>query len=409
MTTPRFAALRFRNFRLLWIGLLISHTGTWMASVGIGWLIYTLTGSPLYLGLNSLAFALPMIVLSVFGGVIADRVDRVRLLRITQAGMLLDALAMAALVHSGHVIVWLIIFLNLLEGVFLAFESPARQSLIPDLLDRTSLMSGVSLTSASFQSAAFVGPALAGLIIDLTGNNRIYLLFYLNAISFLAVIASLYSMTNVPPHTRPMAGSVLRNLREGFAYAWSAPVIRTLIMLSIISSLFSLGYSTLMPIFARDILAVGARGLGFLQAAPGAGTILGSLLFAAIGQIRHKGAYYVAANLIFCTCLAAFTLSRIFPLSMILLFVGGGFAATSSVVLVTLVQLGTPQHLRGRVLSLTTLSFIGIPSLGGMVLASGAAAFGAPTAILIGALIVAASLLALGTGTLTREGATNPQ
>lgn len=393
---PRFAALRSRNFRLLWIGFLISHTGTWMAIVGVGWLIYSVTGSPFYLGLNSLAFAVPMIVLPVFGGVIADRVDRLRMLKATQSGMLLSALALAVLVHTGHIILWAVIALNFLEGVFLAFDNPARQALIPDLVDPPALMSAVSLAGVTYQSAAFVGPALAGIILGAAGAERTYVLFYLNAVSFLAVLISLTQIRGVVYHVHGHAEGVWQSLRAGLAYVWATPVTRALITLAIISGLFARSASVLMPVFARDILDVGARGLGFLLAAPGAGTIVGSAVLAGLGTISRKGRYYVLGNLIFCTCLAAFTISRVFPVSLALLLVAGGFAATSGVVLVTMLQLNTPGHLRGRVLSLVTLAFIGVPSLGGMVVGSAATAIGTPQAILAGAAIVATAMVALG-------------
>lgn len=399
---PRFAALRSRNFRLLWIGFLISHTGTWMAIVGVGWLIYSVTGSPFYLGLNSLAFAVPMIVLPVFGGVIADRVDRLRMLKATQSGMLLSALALAVLVHTGHIILWAVIALNFLEGVFLAFDNPARQALIPDLVDPPALMSAVSLAGVTYQSAAFVGPALAGIILGAAGAERTYVLFYLNAVSFLAVLISLTQIRGVVYHVHGHAEGVWQSLHAGLAYVWATPVTRALITLAIISGLFARSASVLMPVFARDILDVGARGLGFLLAAPGAGTIVGSAVLAGLGTISRKGRYYVVGNLIFCTCLAAFTISRVFPVSLALLLVAGGFAATSGVVLVTMLQLNTPGHLRGRVLSLVTLAFIGVPSLGGMVVGSAATAIGTPQAIFAGAVIVATAMVALGARQLMR-------
>lgn len=399
---PRFAALRSRNFRLLWIGFLISHTGTWMAIVGVGWLIYSVTGSPFYLGLNSLAFAVPMIVLPVFGGVIADRVDRLRMLKATQSGMLLSALALAVLVHTGHIILWAVIALNFLEGVFLAFDNPARQALIPDLVDPPALMSAVSLAGVTYQSAAFVGPALAGIILGAAGAERTYVLFYLNAVSFLAVLISLTQIRGVVYHVHGHAEGVWQSLHAGLAYVWATPVTRALITLAIISGLFARSASVLMPVFARDILDVGARGLGFLLAAPGAGTIVGSAVLAGLGTISRKGRYYVVGNLIFCTCLAAFTISRVFPVSLALLLVAGGFAATSGVVLVTMLQFNTPGHLRGRVLSLVTLAFIGVPSLGGMVVGSAATAIGTPQAIFAGAVIVATAMVALGARQLMR-------
>lgn len=399
---PRFAALRSRNFRLLWIGFLISHTGTWMAIVGVGWLIYSVTGSPFYLGLNSLAFAVPMIVLPVFGGVIADRVDRLRMLKATQSGMLLSALALAVLVHTGHIILWAVIALNFLDGVFLAFDNPARQALIPDLVDPPALMSAVSLAGVTYQSAAFVGPALAGIILGAAGAERTYVLFYLNAVSFLAVLISLTQIRGVVYHVHGHAEGVWQSLHAGLAYVWATPVTRALITLAIISGLFARSASVLMPVFARDILDVGARGLGFLLAAPGAGTIVGSAVLAGLGTISRKGRYYVVGNLIFCTCLAAFTISRVFPVSLALLLVAGGFAATSGVVLVTMLQFNTPGHLRGRVLSLVTLAFIGVPSLGGMVVGSAATAIGTPQAIFAGAVIVATAMVALGARQLMR-------
>lgn len=399
----RFPALRSRNFRLLWIGLLISHTGTWMATVGMGWTIYALTGSPLYLGLNSLAFAVPAIILPVFGGVVADRVDRIRLLKAAQLGMMLGALAMAVLAHTGRLTVWWIIGLSFLEAVFLAFENPSRHALIPDLVEPPALMSAVALAGASYPSAAFVGPALAGLILGTVGTARVHLLFYLNALSFLIVLGMLFAMSGFPVRPRRAAAGVARSLVEGLRFVWGAPTTRTVILLTWIASLFSRSYTTLMPVFAEDILAVGARGLGFLLAAPGAGTIMGSLLLAASSEIARKGRYYVAANVIFCAALVAFTLSRLFPLSLAVLFAAGAFASTSGASAVTMIQQSTPRELRGRVLSLLTMSFLGLPSLGGMVIASAATVAGSPAAIAGGAVIVATAMLLLGVPMLWKD------
>ncbi len=400
---PRFAAVRSRNFRLLWLGLLVSHTGTWMASVGVGWIVYTLTGSPLYLGLNSLAFAVPMLVLPVVGGVVADRVPRVRLMMFCQAGMMAGAATLAVLAHTGHLAVGVIIALNFLEGVFLAFENPTRQALIPDLVPPGALMSAVSLAGASYQSAAFLGPALAGLILGAVGNDRVYLLFYLNGLSFGAVLLSLALLRDVPQRRAAGGGGVWHHLREGLQYAWETPVTRSLIGLALVVSVFGRSYVALLPVFARDILAVGARGLGFLLAAPGAGTVVGSLILAARGEVRHRGRYYVLANLGFAACLAAFVLSRRFGPALALLFAGGGLAATAGTTLVTMLQERTPPYLRGRVLSLVTMAFIGAPSLGGLAVGAAATAVGTPTALLAAAAVVATAVTVAGARTVMKE------
>jgi MFS family permease len=395
----RFHALRSRNFRLLWIGLLISHTGTWMASVGMSWTIYTVTGSPLFLGLNSLAFAGPAILLPMLGGVVADRVDRLRLLKTAQSGMLLGALTMAVLAHAGRLTVWTIIALNFLEAVFLAFENPSRHALIPDLVEPPALLSAVALAGASYPSAAFIGPALAGLILGAVGAPRVYILFYLNALSFAVVLGMLSALRRVPARPAAPRGSVGRSLVEGLRYVWGAPETRTAILLAWVASAFGRSYTTLMPVFARDILAVGARGLGFLLAAPGAGAIVGSLLLAAAGELRHKGRFVVAAGLVFSGALAAFTISRRMSLALLLLFVAGATSSTTGATVAAMLQQTTPPALRGRVLSLLTMSFIGLPSLGGMAVAAAAAAVGTPAAIAAGAAIVATALLALGVPT----------
>lgn len=401
---PRFAAVRSRNFRLLWLGLLISHTGTWMASVGIGWTVYALTGSPLYLGLNSLAFAAPMLVLPIIGGVVADRVPRVRLMMLCQAGMMAGAAALALLAHTGHLRVEIIIALNFLEGVFLAFENPTRHALIPDLVAPDALLSAVSLAGASYQSAAFLGPALAGALLSAVGNERVYVLFYLNALSFGAVLLSLALLRGVPERRAAgSGGSVWHYLREGLRYVRETPATRTLIALALVVSVCGRSYVALLPVFARDILTVGARGLGFLLAAPGAGTIAGSLLLAARGDIRRRGRYYVLANLGFAACLAAFVLSRHFALSLVMLFAGGGLVATAGTTLVTMLQERTPPQVRGRVLSLITMTFIGAPSLGGLVMGATATAVGAPAALLAGAAVVATAMISAGARTVMKE------
>ncbi len=363
----RYPALRHRNFTLIWAGLIVSNMGTWMQNVAQSWLIYKLTGNnPLFLGYLGLSFALPMTFLPPFGGVIVDRIDRIKLLYITQSGQLLSAAVMAVLAWSGLVQPWHILLASLAQALFLAFDNPARQSLIPELVPRADLLNALALNSATYSGAALVGPAIAGLLLGVLGAGWLY---FLNAVSYLAVLGALFFMRDVPhrPH-RPT--SAVDALLGGIRYIWRTKLILGMLGLSALAALFGRSYQQLLPIFADDIWRVGSSGYGQLLSAAGAGALLGAFGLSSVPRLRAQGAVMVASGLLFCGTLIAFSLTHVFMVAVALLLLGSIAVTVFTTMISTTIQLRTPNEVRGRVMSFYASTLIGLPSLGALVIAA---------------------------------------
>ncbi len=390
----RFAALRYRNFALLWSGLIVSNAGTWMQNVGTGWLVLQLTNSPLWLGLLGLSFALPMTILPILGGVIVDRVHRIRLLYVTQTSAMLTAFALAILTWSGQVTVWHILAATFIGAAILAFDNPARQALWPDLVAPHDLLNALSLNAATYNGAALIGPALAGVLLAPLGAGT---LFFLNGVSYAAVLFALAAMKDVRTHSGGTHASMSRSTLAGLAYAWRNRLILSLLILSAVAALFGRSYQNLLPIFARDIWHGGPEAYGLLLSAAGAGALIGAFGLAAVRQIKHQGALMIASGLVFSLALVAFSLSPSLILGIVLLLITGVASTVFGTIIGIFIQLATSNELRGRVMSLYAITLIGLPSLG--ALGSGTAAEwlggvqGAPKAVFIGAAIVAFVLL----------------
>jgi len=399
---PRLAALRHRNFALFWFASIVSNSGSWMQNVAQGWLVYNLTNSPFYLGLIAFARAVPLLVLPLIGGVVADRVPRIRLLKVTQTVSLTLALVLGVLVSTGLVRVWEIVLLSFLSGVVSSFDQPTQQALLPDLVPSEALAGAIALYSATWQGSALFGPALAGATIALVSLAGA---FYLNAASYLAVVIALFLLIGIPERS---AGGrrrgLLDDLGAGLRYVRSTPLVGTLILLAALTNLFGRGYQYLLPVFARDILRVGATGLGFMTSAPGAGALLGALLVASAGAIAHKGRLLFAAMLAFSLLLTLAAFSRQFELSLVALFgVGLTFIVFSSM-LTTMLQLTIVAEMRGRVLSLLTVVQQGFNPFGGLLAGAVATLTGTPNAVALGAAVVAAAgLVALATAPAVRD------
>jgi MFS family permease len=393
----RYPALRHRNFTLIWSGLLVSNMGTWMQNVAQSWLIYKLTGNdPLYLGWLGLSFAIPMIVLPPLGGAVADRVDRIRLLYITQTSSLLLAALLALLTWSGAVQPWHILVATFVGAALLAFDNPTRQSLIPELVPREDLLNALSLNSATYTGAALVGPAIAGTLLDVVGAGW---LFMLNAISYLAVIRALRVMRD-PPRERRRAVSLADALFGGFVYAWRHKLILFLLVLAALAALFGRSYQQLLPVFADDIWRVGSGGYGALLSAGGAGALIGAFAMSSVREIRRQGRVLIVSGLVFCATLAAFALSPWFWPGVALLVAVGISSTVFTTMIATVIQLRVPGELRGRVISLYAITLIGLPSLGALGIAALARGLGdsAPAAW---ARLPLALLDALGVDALT--------
>ncbi len=399
----RFAALRHRNFALLWTGAIVSNVGTWMQNVGQSWLVLQLTNSPLWLGLLGLSFALPMVVLPLIGGAVADRVHRVRLLYITQTGQMLLAFVLAALTWLHLVTVWPILLTAFLGATLLAFDNPARQALVYDLVPQGDLLNALSLNAATYTGAALVGPALAGLMLAPFGAGT---LFFINGVSFLAVLFALAAMRDVRSRGSATPAPLGQTVRTGLAYAWKTRYVLGLLVLSALAAIFGRSYQSLLPIFARDIWNAGPAGYGLLLAAAGAGALAGAFGLAALGQAKRHGSTMVISGLAFGALLILFALSPAFVPGLALLFLAGVAATIFTTVISTQLQLTSPHELRGRVMSLYAITLIGLPSLG--ALGAGALAEqlgglqGAPQAVLIGGAVMGVAILVAAPGLLRR-------
>ena len=385
-----FAALRHRNFRLFYAGQLLSLVGTWMQSTAQGWLVLELTDSALLLGTVSAAGTLPVLLFTLYAGVLADRVEKRRVLVAAQAGAAAVALALAVLTDTGWITVPWILALVFLLGTASAFEIPTRQSFFVELVGQEDLTSAIALNSSAFSATRVVGPALAGVLL---GSVGVAACFYLNAVSYLAVIAGLL-MIRLPPFRRPeRTASTLANLREGFAFIRGDRLVRTLVWTIAALSVLGFPYVMLLPVFARDVLHVGAPGLGWLLAASGSGALAGGITLSALASRVPRGRLVLAACFSFALLVGAFALSRSLPLSMLLLAAAGFCMILNNGCVNSLLQSLVPDRLRGRVMSVYVFMFLGMAPLGSLQAGALARWMGAPAALAAGAAVLALVVL----------------
>lgn len=367
-----------------------------MQNVANGWLVLQLTNSPLWLGFLGLSFAIPMILLPPLAGPIVDRVNRIQLLLFTQSMQALTFITLGVLTWVGKVEVWHILIASFVSATLLAFDNPARQALVPDLVQPRDLLNALSLNSATYTGAALVGPALAGLLLEPLGAGT---LFFLNGISFLAVILALLVMRDVATHSGGTQGTLRDSFWKGLSYAWNDRFILALLILSALGAVFGRSYQNLLPAFSRDIWHAGSQGYGLLLAAAGGGALAGAFGLASFKRIPKQGAVMLLSGLIFCASLIIFALSPFFVLALVLLFVAGVASTVFSTIISTFIQLSVPNEMRGRVMSLYTVTLIGLPSLG--ALGSGALAEwlggveGAPHAVLWGTIVLTLILISV--------------
>lgn len=382
-----FAALKYRNYRLWFIGQLSSLVGTWMQTTAQGFLVFQLTNSPTYLGLVGFVSGVPSWIFMLYGGVVADRVPRRTLLVITQTSMMILAFILAALTFGGLVQPWHIVVLAFSLGVANAFDAPARQSFVLEMIEREDLGNAVALNATMFQSATVVGPAVAGITYALFGPAWC---FTINGISFLAVIAALLMMRIKPMVARARVTSAWHDLKEGLRYIFAHPVIRTIIVLVSVTSLFGLGYSTLFPDWAVVVLGGDATTNGWLLSARGAGSLIGALMIASLGRFKFKGRLLTTGSFVFPLALILFALIRSLPLSLlVLMIVGWGFMVFFNTANI-LVQTHVEDEFRGRVMGVYTLNFGGFSPVGALFAGAVAAGVGAPVTVIAGAAITLA-------------------
>lgn len=377
-----FSALRHRNFRLFWIGQVFSLTGTWMQSTAQGWLVLELTESEFLLGAITAAGSLPILLLSLYAGVVADRRDKRSILLAAQVAALLLAVVLAALTWSGEITYGWLLALVLLAGTASAFEVPTRQSIFAELVAREDLTNAIALNSAAFNLTRIVGPAVAGVLI---GSVGVAACFTLNAASYLAVIAGLLAIRRPPFVPPPRTASTWENLREGVRFLTGDRLARTLVLMIAAMSILAFPFTMLLPVFARDVLGVGAVGLGSLLSATGAGALAGGITLAATAGRVRRGRLLLVAVSSFSLLLIAFALSRSFALSLALLAAAGFAMILNNATTNALLQSLVPDRLRGRVMAVYVFMFLGMAPLGSLQAGALAHWLGAPTALALGA------------------------
>lgn len=378
------SSFKNRNYRYYWMGQTVSLVGTWMQSTAQGWLIYQLTGSSFYLGLVSALGTLPVLFFSLFGGALADRVPKRRLLLFTQSVLSLQALTLGVLVLTGVIQIWHVMLLSLLLGFMNAIDAPTRQSFIFELVGKDLLMNAIGLNSISFNTARILGPVIAGILISAVGLAHC---FIINGISYIATILALISM-RIPDVARASKEEqITKSVKEGLGFVRKRLDIFSLLAIVASSSLFAFSYTALMPVFAGDVLKTGPTGLGGLMSAVGVGALLGALNVASMTN-REKGARLAfIANLTLSLSLILFSFSRSYWLSLFFLSGVGFSMITQNSTVNNLIQTNTPDRMRGRVMGLYSITFLGLAPLGNLLAGTIAQFAGAPIAVLIGAII----------------------
>jgi MFS family permease len=356
-------ALRNRDFRLFWAGNFLSNIGTWMQNVAQGWLVLQLTNSAFWLGLVGFASTIPILLFALIGGVIADHVNNRKLLIVTQSTMMVSAFMMAGLAFAKIIRPSEILLLALLTGLAMALNTPSYQALVPQLVPRDDLTNSIALNSAQFNMSRVLGPTLGGLTMALVGvaGN-----FFLNGLSFLAVIFVL-TRIRYPDRDAPPEGKLWAKLKQGFAYAFHHQLMGPLVILTAIASLLGVPYLVFVPYFARDVLHSDERGLGLLMACSGLGSFFGAVTIAYLTRIRYRGRFVIRAGTGFFLAIFLFTFSRSFPFSGLLLMAAGYFMVVMVATVNSLLQHGAEESMRGRVMSIYSTAFLGLPPLGCLI------------------------------------------
>jgi MFS family permease len=368
-----------RNYRLYFAGQLVSLIGFWMQAIAQSWLVYRLTESALLLGLVGFAGQVPMLLVTPFAGVVADRLPRRRILFFTQAAMMACAFIFAVLAISGTIAVWHIIVIAFLSGVANAFDVPTRQSFTVELVGRADLPRAIALNSIMFNAARLVGPAIAGILVAAIGEGWCVAL---NAVSYVAVIVSL-AMVKVEPQPVRDPSHPLSDLKAGFDYVSNHAGIRSMLLLLALSSLFGTSYLTLMPVFARDVLHGSSDLLGYMMSAVGAGALAGAVVTSRLSPVHIRLAPCLAAAL-FGGALVAFALSDAIWLSLVLLVPAGFGMMAMGVATNTLIQAAVDDMMRGRVMAYYVMSFIGMVPVSSLLAGWISHEVGAPLTLAVG-------------------------
>jgi MFS family permease len=383
-------ALQYRNFQLFFGGQLISLIGTWMQTVAQSWLVYDRTKSSLLLGGIGFASQIPIFLLSPLGGIVADRYSRRHVVIATQASSMILAFALAILTLTGTVQIWHIFVLSALLGAVNAFDIPARQAFIVDMVGRADLMNAIALNSSMFNASRVVGPAVAGILVATIGEGWCFLA---NALSYIAVIGGLAAMRVTRHEYLDQPGSPIAHMVEGFRYVVQNIPIHALLMLLGIVSLTGMPYTVLMPIFADHILHGGAAALGWLMGAAGVGALIGALLLASREDLKGLGMWVAVSAIGFGCTLVAFAFSRIYWLSIAILIPVGFTMMIEMGSSNTLIQSMVPDRLRGRVMSVYSMMLMGMGPIGSLLAGWAADRLGAPVTVALGGVICVAAAL----------------
>ncbi len=389
-----FRALRHRNFRLFFSGQIVSLTGTWMQSMAQSWLVYRLTLSPALLGTVSFASQVPVLFLSPWAGIVADRHSRHRMVIATQSAMMVQALLLAVLTLTGRITVWQILILSVFQGICIAFDMPARQAFLVEMVGSDDLMNAIALNSSMFNVARMLGPAIAGILVAALGEGMCFLI---NGISYLAVIAGLLLMRLAPWRPEGPRPGRLDQLKEGVGYVLNHRAIRSLLGLLGIVSLLGMPYAVLMPIFADEILRSGPRGLGGLMSAAAAGALMGALWLARRRSVLGLDRVVVRACAVFGIALVLFSLARVYWLALACLAAAGFGVMVQMGSTNSLVQSLVENRMRGRVMGLYATMFLGAAPWGSLLAGFLAQRAGAPATVALGgiACLASAGLLAV--------------
>jgi MFS family permease len=386
-----FRALKHRNFKLFFSGQIISLTGTWMQSVAQSWLVYRITGSVALLGLIGFAGQFPVFLLTAFGGAVADKYNRRKILVATQTASMTLAFILAFLTLSGYVKVWHLFFIASLSGVVNAFDIPARQSFVVDMVGKDDLLNAIALNSSMFNGARIIGPAIAGILVAAVGEGWCFLG---NAVSYIAVIFGLLRMSIERKEIAQTAGSAFEKIKEGFLFVARTKPVRALLLLLGLVSLMGMPYAVLMPIFADQILQGGVRGLGILMGASGSGALIAALTLASRKSIKGLGRWVAVSSGVFGVFLILFSFSRSFWLSAALLVPTGFSMMLQMSSSNTLIQAMVPDELRGRVMAVYSMMFMGMAPIGALLAGTLAGVIGAPLTVAFGgAICIGGSIL----------------
>ncbi|HVZ58702.1 MAG TPA: MFS transporter [Patescibacteria group bacterium] len=396
--SSRYPAFRSRDFRLLWTGQLISNIGSQMQIVALNWQIYVLTHSAIALGLIGLVRVIPIIIFSLFAGVVADAFNRKKVMYVTQTLLLLFSLVLTIATYLKFVNPLIIYMTTALSAIALSFDLPARQAFLPGLVTKEDLSNALSLSSIMFQTSTVLGPTAAGFLI---ARTNIGLVYGLNAVSFLAVIIALYRITNSGKVIGDKVDVSLKGIQEGITFIKSKTIIWSTMLLDFFSTFFA-SATALLPIFAKDILRVGPEGLGLLYAAPAIGAVIAGSTLAHFKILRKEGIVLLSAVTVYAMGTIIFGVSHIFFLSFFALLLVGLGDNVSTIIRNTVRQLATPDSIRGRMTAINMIFFMGGPQLGEFEAGVLASAIGAPGSVIIGGIgtLIVIGVMTLGLPTL---------